>query len=141
MARALRWAAAAALLAVAAGTGGCSQMISSQEFLAKYTTNIAVPHPNKSQVSTRSFLGEAGGYYYLKDSIPFDQGGGLLGKTIYWRCPVAQLPPGFLRTHQPGDVVFNAMPGSKEAYMIQWYRTHKSEPQAPAPPSQPAPEE
>jgi hypothetical protein len=123
MNRAFRFAACAGMIGLVALTGGCAADVSASQFLAKYTNNIEVPNPDRPELPCRVFLGlNQDGQYYLKDVIPYGQGGGFLGKTAYWRCPASELPKGFLYTYRPGDVVLDGRPGSKHTYMIQWFR-------------------
>lgn len=121
MTGAIRIAACAGLALMLAAAGGCSTTIPAQEFIGKYSTNIEVPDPNYHQLPTRTFLGQRDSYVYIADRIPFIQGGGLLGKTIYWRCPAAELPKDFPQGYRPGDVVMDGRAGSRYKYMIQSY--------------------
>jgi len=112
---------ALALLLVA---GGCTKTISADEFLAKYTTNIEVPDPDRAALPTRTFLGIKGDetpYYYIRDLVPAGQGGGLLGKLIRWRCLASELPANFPQAHCPGDVIFDGRPDAAATYLIQSY--------------------
>ena len=105
--------------------GGCNKTITSAEFVGKYTANIEVPNPEQSRLPVRSYLGVRGRrtrYHYLRDSIPPGQGGGLLGKVVNWRCPVAEMPADFPEGVAPGDVVRDGRKGSIYEYMIQAYR-------------------
>ena len=125
--------AALALLLVAGG--GCTKMISADDFLAKYTTNIEVPDPDRATLPTRTFLGIKGDeipYYYIRDHVPAGQGGGLLGELIRWRCPVSELPASFPQAYCPGDVIFDGRPEAPHTYLIQSY-VPPSEPAAPQP--------
>ncbi len=102
--------------------GGCNKTITSDQFLARYTTNIDVPNPGKTRLPTRTYAGVRGmrtQCHYLRDSIPPGQGGGFFGKVVDWRCPVAELPAGFPEGVVPGDVVFDGRKGSAFTYMIQ----------------------
>ena len=115
-----------ALLAVLLSlAGGCSTTISTTDFISKYTTNIDVPNPDEGVLPTRTFLGKRGRkteYYVLTDSIPRQQGGGLLGKGIRWRCPAAELPTDFPQAYRPGDVILDGRKGAAHNYLIQSYR-------------------
>ena len=133
MSRALRMATLAVLSVAISAVGGCITPVSPEEFLAKYTTNIEVPNPASSDLPCRTFLGEIDGQYHVKDVIPFSQGGGFLGKTVYWACSVPSLPQGFMRTYRPGDLVFDGRPGSKYTYLIQWFGANTGGAAAPAP--------
>lgn len=114
--------AALALLLVAAG--GCTTTISADDFLAKYTTNIEVPNPDRATLPTRTFLGSKGDetpYYYIRDHVPAGQGGGLLGKLVRWRCLASELPASFPQAYCPGDVIFDGRDEAPHAYLIQSY--------------------
>jgi hypothetical protein len=101
--------------------GGCATTIPSKEFIAKYTTNIDVPNPDRAKLPCRIFLGRRKDYCRIKDVIPGNQGGGFLGKTILWRCPAAELPKDFPEAYRPGDVVIDGRKGAKYKYVIQAY--------------------
>lgn len=101
---------------------GCATTIPPKEFIAKYTANISVPNPDRAELPCRIFLGEDDGDFRIKDVIPCGQGGGLLGKTILWKCPAAELPKDFPEAYRPGDVVIDGRSGAKYKYLIQTYR-------------------
>jgi len=125
-----RTALAAALLGLLLA-GGCTTAIPAREFLSKYTTNINVPNPDRPQLPCRVFLGESDGVYYLKDSIPFQQGGGLLGTTTMWCCPAAELPEDFPEAYRPGDTIIDGRPGARSRYLIESFSGSASRPSAP----------
>ena len=102
-------------------SGGCATTIPAKEFIAKYTSNISVPNPDSGELPCRVYLGRSGEYFYLKDVVPFSQGGGFLGTTTLWRCPAAELPANFPESHVPGETVFDGRAGAKHTYMIQYY--------------------
>jgi len=110
----------AGALLLSAGAG-CTNTISAEGFVATYTTNIQVPKPDYHQLPTRSYEGQRGDYFYIKDSVPFGQGGGFFGKTTYWRCGAEQMPAGFPIGHRPGDLVLDGRDGAAHKYMIQSY--------------------
>ena len=126
MGKVLRLATVAALLVGVSVVGGCTSTVPAEEFLAKYATNIDVPNPDRPELPCRVFLGELEEHYYIKDVIPFAQGGGFLGKTMYWCCPASELPEGFTQTVRPGDVIFDGRLGAKHTYLIQWFRKQSS---------------
>lgn len=130
MTGAIRIAACGVAASMLAAAGGCSTTIPAQEFVAKYSTNIDVPNPDYYQLPTRTFLGQRGDYVYLADRIPFRQGGGLLGKTVYWRCGAGELAKDFPRGCRPGDVVMDGRAGSRYKYMIQSYAAPPAAPGA-----------
>ena len=102
---------------------GCTRTIPPTEFLEKYTSNIEVPDRDLAELPCRIFLGQHGdGHCYLKDVIPFGQGGGFLGKTILWRCPAAELPARFVQVCRPGDVILDGRASAPHTYMIQSFR-------------------
>ena len=105
---------------------GCQTTIPPREFIAKYTTDIEVPDPNRSQLPCRIYLGKKGKYYLIKDVIPYGQGGGFLGKTIIWRCPASELPADFPEAYRPGETILDGRIGSKYKYMIQAYYANKA---------------
>lgn len=102
--------------------GGCATTIPAKEFIAKYTTNIDVPNPDRAKLPCRVFLGQDEDYYRIKDVIPAGQGGGVLGKTILWKCPTAKLPKDFPEAYRPGDVIIDGRAGAKYTYLIQSHR-------------------
>ena len=117
---------------------GCQTTIPPREFIAKYTTDIEVPDPNRSQLPCRIYLGKKGKYYRIKDVIPYGQGGGFLGKTIIWRCPASELPADFPEAYRPGETILDGRIGSKYKYMIQAYFANKAY-KSKTPPLKPAP--
>ncbi len=124
-----------------AGGGGCNTTVSSFEFIAKYTNNIDVPDPQAGRWPTRTFLGRRGRrpqYFVLQDRIPPEQGGGLFGRTVNWRCPVSELPESFPEHYCPGDAVLDGREGSPQQLMIHARRGRSSPPPAaPARPERP----
>ena len=122
MSWALRVSTLLVLAMLLSAAGGCMTTLSANGFIAKYTNNIEVPNPYSDRLPTRTFLGEKGGeprYLHLRDQIPPRQGGGLFGKVVNWRCPVAELPKDFPVGYCPGDVILDGRPGSPHKYMIQ----------------------
>jgi len=117
---------------------GCQTTIPPREFIAKYTTDIEVPDPNRSQLPCRIYLGKKGDYYRIKDVIPYGQGGGLLGKTIIWRCPASELPANFPEAYRPGETILDGRTGSKYNYVIQAYLAKRTSKPIP-PTTKPAP--
>lgn len=99
--------------------GGCATTIPAREFVAKYTANIDVPNPDRPVLPCRIFLGQNKDYFRIKDVIPAGQGGGILGKTILWKCPAAELPEDFPEAYRPGDVIIDGRTGAKYKYLIQ----------------------
>jgi hypothetical protein len=104
---------------------GCAQTITPTDFIAKYTTNIDVPHPAQSPVSTRTFMGDRGGYYVITDEIPCAQGGGFCGTSHKWRCPVDAMPSDFPAAYKPGFAMIDGRRDATGTYMIQSYDQHK----------------
>jgi len=128
------------LSALAAGVvsaGGCTTTVPAKTFIATYSTNIDVPNPDHHRLPMRVFLGQAdNGYFYIKDHIPFRQGGGLFGKVIYWRCPAYDLPKVFPEAFRPGDLLLDGRAGAGHTYVIQSYASPPAagmEPTATAP--------
>ena len=117
-----QWTALAWILACLALAAGCATTLPATDFIIKYTTNIDVPNPRYHQLPTRTFEGARGGYFFIKDEVPYGQGGGSLGSTYRYRCPVASLPGNFPEAYKPGDVVLDGRPDTKYTYMIEWYR-------------------
>jgi len=105
---------------------GCETTIPAKEFITKYTTDIEVPDPNRSELPCRIYLGKKGKFYRIKDVIPYGQGGGFFGKTILWRCPVSELPADFPEAYRPGETILDGRIGSKYEYMIQAYFANKA---------------
>ncbi len=122
MTGACRILACGAAVWLIASAGGCANtLIPADEFVARYTTNIAVPNPDSHELPVRIFLGLQDGEFVLRDIIPSPQGGGLLGKTVLWRCPKAELPGEFASSYRPGNLLVDGRGGAQHRYMIQSY--------------------